>query len=448
MVFLCSLWLGGELLGDEPAREREVVAAEIPREETGWEGDHATGDWGGLRTKLVDRGVHLYAGYAGEVLANVSGGLRRGGIYEGLLELGLELDTAKLGLWTGGLVRATSLNSHGPVFSSRYAGDLLTASNIEAYDSMRLYEFWYEHKFWEERFSIRAGQLLADAEFAFTEAGSLFLNSAFGWPAFISANVVNTGPAFFVAAPGARLRLDATEALYFQAGIYDGDSFDDANGNPRVNRSGTHVHVSSEQGAFVLAESGYRWNSATNEPRLPGVAKVGAWLHTADFASHYHDENGGQLARTGLAAEMHGQSFGAYVAAEQMIWREQDEQGLWLFARAGGAPRDRALFEFVSDFGLSWAGPIPGRDDDTLGVGFVHARLSRDVRAFERLDAEVNGTSYEAYSDPESVLECFYNVQLTKWWTVRPDVQWIFNPGGSAAVADAVVVGLRTSIVF
>ena len=141
--------------------EREVIAAEVKEQETGSEGDHMTGDWGGLRTKLVDRGVHLQAGYIGEVIGNVSGGLKTGAIYEGLFELGVRVDTEAAGLWKNGTFQVSSLFPHGPGFSEKYSGDLLTASNIEAYESWRLYELWYEHTF-AEKFSVRVGQFTAD----------------------------------------------------------------------------------------------------------------------------------------------------------------------------------------------------------------------------------------------------------------------------------------------
>ena len=91
---------------------------------------------------------------------------------------------------------------------------------------------------------------------------------------------------------------------------------------------------------------------------------------------------------------------------------------------------------------------IPSRDEDMAGLGVVYARISRDIVRRERLDANVNGTEYSAYSSHETVLEAFYTLQIAKWWTVQPDVQWIFNPGGRESVPDAVVATLRTSLVF
>jgi porin len=357
-------------------------------------------------------------------------------VAEGLLEVGLEIDPQPLGLWNNGRFRVSALYPHGKGASEKYAGDLLTVSNIDAFDSFRLWELWYEHHFMGEKLSLRFGQILADEEFTFTEAGGGFLNSAFGWPAFISANVINTGPAFFVAAPGARLRYEPTESFFIHAGVYDGDTFDDRDGDPHPTASGTRIHLSEDQGLYAMAEAGFRLNGGKENAGLPGVYKIGTWLHTGDFASNFDPD------------KTHSKNFGAYISAEQMICREEGDQGLWAFARAGVAPRDRSFFEFVTDFGLSCTGALPTRDEDVLGIGFVYARISRDIRRFERFDAEVNGTPYEAFSDHESVLEAFYSVQVNKWWTIQPDFQWIFNPGGTAAFSDAVVIGVRSAIVF
>jgi porin len=426
----------------------DVIAAEIRKEETGWEGDHLTGTWGGLRSKLVDRGIHFSAGYAGEALANVSGGLRRGIIFEGLLEMGLDLDSKKLGLWEGGLLHVSSLYPHGSGLSREHVGDLLTLSNIDAYDSFRLYELWFQQSFFGDKFSVRVGQLLADDEFTYTGPGSYFLNSAFGWPAFISANTVNTGPAFFVAAPGIRLQYNFNETAFVRAGIYDGDSFDSPVGDPRINASGTHVHISDKQGFFAIAEAGLQLNQSEGSAGLPGEFKVGVWMHSGDYSSNFKDAIGNAFVVSGADPAVHSKNYGAYLAAQQMLWREDQDQGLSGFARAGVSPKDRSFFKFVFDGGFNYQGLLPGRDADIVGIGVAYARISRDIRRSERLDAAINGTFYSGFSEHETVLEAFYSLELNKWWTVQPDFQWIFNPGGTGANPDAVVIGLRTMIVF
>jgi carbohydrate-selective porin OprB len=45
------------------------------------------------------------------------------------------------------------------------------------------------------------------------------------------------------------------------------------------------------------------------------------------------------------------------------------------------------------------------------------------------------------------VYEAYYNMQITKWLHVTPDIQYIRHPAEQDA-ADAVVVGLRAQMSF
>lgn len=402
--------------------------------ETDSERGHLFGDPGGWRSRSVARGIHFQAGYIGEVFANVAGGFERGAVVEGLGEAAVDVDIEKLaGIWPGAAFRGSFLYPHGRSPSGQRVGDLQTLSNIDAYDSAGLFELWLDQQLWEDRFSIRAGQLAADTEFAGSDYAGLLINSSFGWPASISGNILNTGPAYNRAALGVRLRTAITEHSYAQAGIFDGDSFDSAAGNPRVNRHGVRWHLDSDQGAFAIAEFGWRINHATNASGLPGTYKLGAWLHTADFTD-LRD-----------SSRSHSGNHGFYLAADQMLWRENDandEQGLGLFFRGGCSPEDRSAFAFTFDTGLHYRGLIPGRDDDALALGFAYVNISDDLRRAERL------ASAPVLSDYELAVELTYQIDVTPWLGIQPDLQWIRHPGGSRALDDALVVGLRTRITF
>jgi porin len=50
--------------------------------------------------------------------------------------------------------------------------------------------------------------------------------------------------------------------------------------------------------------------------------------------------------------------------------------------------------------------------------------------------------------DYELAIEAFHRVQLTPWIALKPDVQYIVNPGGDADLTDAVVGTLRIEVVF
>ena len=48
----------------------------------------------------------------------------------------------------------------------------------------------------------------------------------------------------------------------------------------------------------------------------------------------------------------------------------------------------------------------------------------------------------------ETSLEWYYNIALTPWLHVSPDVQYIFNPGGDSSAKDAVMLGVRVKMSF
>src|ERR1700719_4457372 len=60
-----------------------------------WQRDKLTGDWGGVRTQLSQRGFDITFNYIGETLAVLSGGFRRGADYEHRFELSIDTDLGK-----------------------------------------------------------------------------------------------------------------------------------------------------------------------------------------------------------------------------------------------------------------------------------------------------------------------------------------------------------------
>jgi porin len=418
----CAALLGARVL----ATELTDPSSRDPLRESGAERDHLTGDWFGAREALVKRGVHLQFGYIGEGLANVSGGRERGAAVEGLGELALELELDRLiSFWPGATLRVSSLWLRGEGPTRRLAGDALAASNIDGYDSLRLYECWLQQSLFADRISIRAGSLLADKEFAGTDGGSLLINSAFGWPAFISGNVRNTGPAFYVAAPGVRARVALDDRSHFLCGVFDGDAFDSASGNPRVSASGTHYTLNGRQGAFVLSELGRGWSHGPTNAPLAGAVKLGGWVHTGDFPDQRR------------AGRRHDANFGLYASLEQQFWCARGgDRCVGVFLRAGGSPPDRSACAFVIDGGIACTGVLPGRAADKLALGFIHADFSG------------TRSGYQAFAVYEQVVELTYVLAVRPWWNLQPDLQWISHPGGRAGAGHALLVGARSTVTF
>ena len=129
-----------------------------------------------------------------------------------------------------------------------------------------------------------------------------------------------------------------------------------------------------------------------------------------------------------------------------MIWRvpgSEDPQGVGIFARVIGAPSDRNLVDFYFDGGVTFTGMIPRRPADALAVGFAYTGISNQVTAFDIDAGEPVARNYEA------LIEICYTFEIKQGWTLQPDFQYIFQPGGNVAGdSDATVLGARTSISF
>ena len=135
-----------------------------------------------------------------ELFGNVSGGTQRTVIWESLSILGMHLDFEKAVHFPGLSLNVSGLYCAGYGLTDKAVHDLNVLSNIDSYDSLRLYEAWLQQDFANGQFSIRAGQLLADAEFFVSQYSGLFINSSFGALPLVSFNF--SSPIFPIAAPG------------------------------------------------------------------------------------------------------------------------------------------------------------------------------------------------------------------------------------------------------
>ena len=108
-----------------------------------------------------------------EVFGNFSGGTSREALWESLWNVGVAIDLEKAVGWTGGSMIVRALYGEGSGLTNVAVHDFNTLSNIDTYDSLRLYETWFQQEFGSGKFSIRLGQLLADAEFFDSDYGAL-----------------------------------------------------------------------------------------------------------------------------------------------------------------------------------------------------------------------------------------------------------------------------------
>jgi porin len=171
-----------------------------------WEQETLTGDWGGARTTLMNKGIDVSLDYIGETLALASGGLHRRASYEGRLNLTIDTDMRKLIGWTGATTQVTVFQIHNSGHDAAdNVGSIADPSNIDALATTRLFTAWFQQNFLDDRISIRVGQLGVDLETFNSATSGGLINGTFGWAAILAGNMTSGGPAYPLATPGARV---------------------------------------------------------------------------------------------------------------------------------------------------------------------------------------------------------------------------------------------------
>ena len=439
---LAALMYALPLVGAQESHQGDAEAFPIMQRNT------VTGEWAGTRPKCCENGVELFAGYTAEVWGNTTGGIKKGSVYTGLLDFGVNLDFEKLSGWQGATMSTTWAWLSGRDASEDLAGNFLTISNIAGFNTLRMLDLWAQQELIDGKLSLRAGQITADSEFLISDYGSLFINAAFGWPPFAYMNLPNGGAGFPMGTPGTRLAWNPFEWFTFLSAGFQGNVF-----AQNINRHGFRWQLDAETGFTFMNEAQFRWGEAEESKILPGTIKMGAWFQTG--------QNADALEETTSSG-----NSGYYLVLDQMLFREssdgtlfpsicckptdctpcanetdKNDQGIGCFARIGCTPPDRNAVDFYFDTGLTYKGLIPTRDNDTVGLACGLAKMTPQ---WERPSPDEGLPANGA----EVVLEATYQVALAPCITIQPDIQYIINPGAQSTIGNALVIGCRASLLF
>jgi porin len=412
----------------------------------------------GLSRVLANFGIQLSATYIGEVLGNVSGGVKHGGVHDGRLDLGADIDLEKVAGWTGARLHANMFQIHGQGLSRDYIGNLMLVSNIEALPSTRLYELWIEQSLLNDRLQIRVGQQAADVEFFDSTYDDLFINSSVGWPAILGINLPSGGPSPPLAVPGIRVKARLSDQLTSYIAIFDGNAAGPGTGDPQIrNPNGLAFRVNDPP--LLIGQLKYGFRLGDEGAGLPAAIVAGGWYHAGAFNDQRFTAQGLSRANP-IGSGVPGQlqtDHGLFILYEQLLSRVAagSDKGVGFFVRASASPSDRNLIDLYLDGGVEFSRVVPSRPNDRFGIALEYIRISdaagqldRDVQLFSGVPVPVR--------DYEAVLETYYQAEITPGCLLQPMFQYVVHPAGGAAdpndhtkrIKDAAVFGFRTTLKF
>lgn len=416
----------------------------------------ANGDPWGTRRWLAEHGVTFAFIHTTELLSNLRGGIRRGTIFDGKLESMIGVDLGKLAGLDGLTFYANSFQLHGSSGPGRsLVGNLNTISNIEALPTTRLSEMWLEQQLFDGKASVRAGQLVVDTEFLFSQYFSFFMSS--DWPTNPAVNIPSGGPAYPLSTPGVRLKVDPTPQTTALLGVFNGDPAGQCGQDSEIcNRHGLNFRVNDPP--YLLGEVQYRYNQEPTSRGLAGGIRFGAWHHFGRFDDLRYDINGFSLANplsTGITRRLRGND-GVYAVLDQQLYRPPGgdaNSGVLLFSRVAYSTPERNLNDFYLDAGIIFAGLLAERPADAFGASFLYSHISKQARGLDLDTRAFTGTPVPLH-DYELSFDISYAATIVPGWIVQPNLQLVFHPGGQAAssssptepVKNAVLVGVRSTM--
>jgi len=400
-----------------------------------------SGDWGGLRTAMAEKGMTFDFSLTQTEVGVVRGGLESTGRYGGRGDFYFSLDTGKAGLWRGGFFMIEGEVNYGNG-ANLSTGTLMPVNTNQVFPvplkpgSAAIPAVTFT-QFLSPYFGVTAGKYNVtaadDNEFAhgrYAKGDTQFMNTALNLvPAAlfttpytpIGGGVVilpNKNPeammvkALVYASSGAANTADFSTFSHDDLSVYIESRWRTHFGGKTGHQDVIYLHSNKEKTSI---------NQILIEPGVQELAtKPGSWMVSCNF--------------------------------DQYLWEPQPGKGFGLFGRFAASDGDPNFIHYFYSLGFGGKGVGAKRPNDTYGIGTYYINASHPTLTTP------NGT--QQFLRDEKGIETYYSLALTPWAHLSPDFQVIHGITPTNVLAHAeqgvplrkidnpVVLGLRLNVVF
>ena len=398
-------------------------------------GKTMTGNWNGKRSELDANGITLRGGFITEAMGVVSGGTDTSARNAFQTQLGVDLDMGKLTpFWGDGRFHLTINDRRGRSTSQDLAGnDYMPIQEIYSDQFTRLTELSYDQNFFNKKLNWKAGFYVMGNDFGINQIMTNFVNAALcAHPISLSTSAGWTNW------PRPRWATHFTVHPTAETTIRAGIVLVNTNYNLEENRWSLHEHGTT--GHMYPVE--FEWAPGTaSQGHYPGHYKIGYYYDSSDKAMVGN--------RSALTAD---HREGGYIMTDQKITNNAVNGGLSLFAQYTAQSQQTAVMHRWFSSGFVYQGLIPSRPTDRIAFGYVRASVNQHL-----LNYQLQLMQAGLISDPdwelnqaESLYELAYTFQLRPWLSLRPDVQYITNPGAFRYknTDNVIAAGVQIKVTF
>ncbi|MFT3997266.1 MAG: carbohydrate porin [Asticcacaulis sp.] len=429
---LCALSLSAHAetadgAGEAAQAQTQTVAAPatVPN---AFDGKTLLGDMG-FRSDWAARGITVKGDYVGELMQVTSGGLEQSASYIHQMRVTVDFDMKKLAGWDSGGFHFLLNDRRGETTTTLdHVGNRLFIQEAAGGTYSRIVEASFDYTLKNGTTYLKAGYYPMGNGYAVQALGTTFVNAAFcAHPLSLSGN--SGWYNYPNARWGAEVMQTVTPELKIRTGVFQV--------NPELGRKENAYNPFGGDTTGYLYPIEFTW-TPFSKTAYPGNHKFGAY---------YEDSTASRRGEAGTE----DRRFGYWYMGEQKIFAEKanPKRGLTVFAQY--LTHDKETSQIWKWYGLGgvYQGTFKGRDNDKVSVGWIKADINERMVAQQRQALITNGVPL---SDPryklsmaEELWEVSYSYQVNPWLIIRPDIQYIKNPGTYSfrQTKDATVIGIQ-----
>jgi porin len=313
----------------------------------------------------------------------------------------------------------------------------------------RITELSFEQPFVHGKIDLAFGRVITENDFAASSTpfgANLYCsyqsNAICGTP--IAAPINSGYDAYPQSTWGARIKGQPTPYWYLEAGAYQ------VNPSYGLRGNGFDFGFGGTTGTYLPFETGLAALGPGNVPIAD--LRAGGYYDTSNVPSVESNltrfVTPSDVVPSTLPAQFVRGRYGYWIQADRLIAGRAgpQERGLFAWAAYEFGDAQTALLTSFFDAGMVQHGTFPGRSNDTIALGYAYGNVNPNLRAFE---AALNAAGYAApVNAQEQIAELNYGIALTPRIGLRPGVQYVWRPSGNAAIKNALVLDLSTSIAF
>lgn len=399
------------------------------------------GDWNGQRQQLENQGYKFTASLMSEAATNLSGGYNSDQTVEnaGQLTLGAQFDLAKIKDWEATTASLVITKRDGNSLTRSRINDprVSTLGNTqEIYGRgklWRLSQAWIKKGFDDNKFQIKLGRMGMSEDFNSSQCEFQNLILCGGQLGKSIGTIWYNSP---VGVWGANFKYQLHPEWTVGVGVYE---VNPDNIRTKSSRDGFNLDMNNVKGATIPVELMWKPERWVQQQRVSEY-KIGALYSTADSAS--------VSSNSKTYNEKHSVWFNGI---QQLIQdTSSPTRGLYMSLNLVLNDKSTTAIQSTQQLAFWYKGIFDSRPQDQVGLAFGHYQINERVTDRQSAINQTHGLTDEQYEsalyqpvqDNELNIELNYTYQWSPAMILRPNLQYIHQPGGVKNINDAWVAGL------